>query len=105
MNFLKVILGILLKVLGQSVLNSLLELVLHIGTHIAYLHLHTLTNLVALLGEFATALLGGHWNTKTDNLAIVLGCDTHIRIHNGLLDCLNLLFVPRTNGYRTRVGS
>ena len=78
MNLLKVGLGILLKVLRQSVLDGFLELVLNIGTHIAYLHLHTLTNLVALLGEFATSLLGGHRDTKTDNLAVVLGSDTDI---------------------------
>ena len=52
-------LGIFLIVLAQAVLDGFLQFVLHIATHIAHFHLGLLTNFVALLHQFLTALLCG----------------------------------------------
>ena len=57
-NLLKLSLGILLVVLRKAILYGFLELVLHFGAHVAYLHLDALAHLVALLGQFAAALFG-----------------------------------------------
>ena len=104
MELLKLELGILLVVLRKTVLDSLLQLVLDVSTHITYLDLGLLSNLVALLGQVATTLLGRHRDVQADHLTIVLGGDTYIRIHDGLLNVTDLLTVPRLDGNGTGIG-
>ena len=104
MQFLQVGFGILLVVLRETVLDGLLQFLLDVGTNVAHLYLCLLSNLVALLYQIATALLGGLGDTQTDNLAIVLWCNPYVRVHDGLLDVANLLLVPRLDGNGACIG-
>ena len=105
MQLLQVSLGILLQVFRETVLDGLLQLLLDVSTNVAYLNLGLLGNLVALLNEVTTALLSRLGQTQTDNLAIILWSDAHVRVHDGLLDVADLLLVPRLDGNGTGIGS
>ena len=103
-NLLQFQLCILLIILGETILDGLLQLVLDIATHIAHLDLGLLGNLGALLGEVATALLSGDGDVETDHLAIVFGGNAHIRIHDGFLNAADLLGVPWLDGDGAGIG-
>ena len=105
MDFLELQLGVLLVVLAKSVLDGLLQFFLDVGTYVAYLNLGLLRNLVALLHQVATALLGRLRNAETDDLAVVLRRDAHVTVHDGLLNVTNLLAVPGLDGDGTGIGS
>ena len=104
MNLLEFALSVLLEVFRQTVLDSLLQLVLCVLTCVANLHLRALANLVALLYEFLTALLSRLRDAEADNLAVVLRSDTYIAVHDCLLDVADLLLVERTDSDSTRIG-
>ena len=103
MNLLQLQLGILLIILAQSVLDSLLQLFLYVGTHIAHLHLRFLSYLVALFHQVATALLGRLRNNEANHLAIVLRCNAYVAVHDSLLNVAYLLAVPRLDGNGARI--
>ena len=104
MKFLKLELGILLIVLAESVLDSLLQLVFDVGTHVSDFNLSLLGNLVALLDQILTTLLCRLRDIQSDDLTIVLWGDAHIGIHDGLLDITDLLTVPRLDSDGTGIG-
>ena len=97
-------LSILLKILRQTVFDGLLQLLFDIATSVAYLNLGLLANLVTLLDQLLTTLLCGLRNAKTNDLAVVLGCDAHVAVHDGLLNVADGLLVPRTYGDGARIG-
>ena len=102
MNLLQIVLSVLLKVFRQAVLDGLLEFVLDFSTHVAHLYLGAFTYLVALLYQLLTALACGLWKIEANHLAIVLGSDANIAVHDTLLDILDGLLVPGTDGRRAR---
>ena len=104
MQLLKIELGILLVILGKTVLDGFLQLFLDVATNVANFDLGLLGNLVALLHQVATALFGGLGDTQTDDFAIVFGGDTHIAVHDGFLDVANLFLVPRLDGDGACIG-
>ena len=105
MHLLHVALSILLHVLGETVLDALLELLDDVTTCVADAHLGLLALLAALLCKLLTALLRQRGNAQADNLAIVLGRDAHVAVHDGLLDGTEHALVPRLDGDGARVGS
>ena len=104
MQLLEVVLGILLVILRETVLDGLLQLLLDVGTHVAYLYLGFLGNLVALLDQFTATLLSRLGDTQADDFAVVLRSNAHVRVHDGFLDVANLLLVPRLDGNGTGIG-
>ena len=98
MHLLHVTLCILLQVLGQTFLDALLELLDDISASVADAHLGLLALLAALLGKLLTALLCQRRNAQADNLAIVLGRNAYVAVHDSLLDGTEHILVPRLDG-------
>ena len=73
-------------------------------THIAHLYLRLLRNLAALLRQFTAALLRWLRYSQAYHLAVIVRCDAHLRVHDGLLYAAYGLLVPRLDGYGARVG-
>ena len=99
MELLEVVLGILLKILRESVLDSLLKFLFNIATHVAHLYFCLLGYFATLLREFTTTLLRRLWNSKAYHFAVVVGGDAYLRIDDSLLDIADSLFVPRFDSY------
>ena len=104
MNLLEFALSVLLQILRQTVLDSLLQLVLCLLTCVANLHFSALADLVALLDKLLTAFLCRLRNAKADNLAVVLGSDAYVAIHDSLLNLADLLLVERTDSDSAWIG-
>ena len=104
MHLLHVRLGILLHVLGKAVLDALLQLFDNLAARVADAHLGLLSLLAALLGKLLAALLRQGRYAQTDNLAVVLGRDADVAVHDGLLDGAEHALVPRLDGNGTRIG-
>ena len=98
-KFLQLFLGILLGILGQSVLDTLLQFVDDFATAVAHAHLGLLALLSALLGQLPAALLGERRNVDADDFTVILGHDAKVAVDDGLLDDLEHRLVPRLDGY------
>ena len=96
-QLLHVILGILLDILWQSVLDVLLESLDNITADIAHSNLRIFCLRLCLLCELTAAFLSHWWKADADYLAIVLRCDAERRVDDCLLNHLEHTFFPRSD--------
>ena len=105
MNLLEIILGILLKVFGQTIFYALLQFFLDVTTYITNLNLCLFSNLVTLLHQLLTTFFGRLWNSKANYLSVVVGSNADIAVHDSFLNVSDSFLVPWLDGYSTSIGS
>ena len=103
MRLLQLFLAALLRVLGQSFLDGLLQRVDGVAAGVAHAHFGGLALTLALLGQLLASLLRQWGDADADNLAVVLRHDAQRGVDNGLLDDAEHALVPRLDGDAARV--
>lgn len=96
--------GVFRSVFGQAVFHHLFECVDGIAAGVADADFGVFTDAFGLFDEFLAALFGERRHVDADDFTVVVGIESEVGVHDGLLDGGEHGFFPRLHGDGAGVG-